>query len=285
MADVMGEQDLRAQHWAPIVQGFALQEYRMKQVVTITSSTAWIESFYQETSTELTGGTGSTIKGIPRGAAFPHGEPSWTLSNARHEKYGMQGTIFWEDMATSNFDIVARTLLRIGRAVASAVDTQIYSGLSSATGNTVAAAATWDAAVIANRDPIQDILNAIKLCAEDNYDVVSGRGYLLLSPKDFANLLGNANVRNAGQFYTDEVTRNGKVGKLLGLSVIVSNAVTADQAMVIIGQEAATWQQAQALRVVSIEDPGVKWTIRAFEVGVIQVTNPNAICTITNTQA
>ena len=282
----MGEQDLRAQHWDPIVTGFALQEYRLKQVVTIVSSSAWLESYYQETSAELAGhAQGSTVKGIPRGAAFPHGEPSWTLATARHNKYGLQGTIFWEDMATSNFDVVARTLLRIGRGVASAVDNEIYDGLSSGTGNTVAAAATWDATVIANRDPIQDILNAIKLCAEDNYDMVSGSGWLLVSPKDFANLLGNANVRNAGQFYTADVTKNGKVGRLLGLNVVVTNSVNADEAMVIIGKEAATWKEAQPLKVVSIEDPGVKWTIRAFEVGVLQVTNPNAICTITNTQA
>lgn len=279
----MGEQDLRAQHWSPIVTGFALQEYRLKQVVTVSSSNSWLESYYAETSTELTGGLGSAVKGIPRGAAFPHGEPSWTLYTGRHEKYGMEGSVFWEDAKTSNFDVIARTLLRIGRAVASAVDGQIYSALSSGAGNTVAAANTWNNAVIANRDPIQDILNAIEACAIDNYDVVSGKGYLLLNPTDFAHLLGNANVRNAGQFYTSDVTRNGRVGKLLGLTVIVSNAVTAAQSMVAIGGECATWKTAQPLKVVTIEDPGVKWTIRAFEVGVLQVTNPNAICTITTT--
>lgn len=284
MADVMGEQDLRAQHWSPIVTGFALQEYRMKQVVMVESSSAWTESYYQETSAELTGGLGSAVKGVPRLANFPHGEPSWTLASSRHEKYGMEGTVSWEDEKTSNFSVISRTLLRIGRAVASAVDSQIYSALSSGTGNTVAAANTWDNATIALRDPIQDILNAKKLIAEDNYDADSN-GFLLLSPKDYANLLGNANVRNAGQFYTDSATRNGRVGRLLGLTVVVSNNVTADQAMVVVAKECATWKQAAPLTVVSIRDPGVKTVIRAWEVGVLQVTNPNAICTITNTQA
>ena len=47
------------------------------------------------------------------------------------------------------------------------------------------------------------------------------------------------------------------------------------------GNEACTWQEAASLTVKTIEDPGVSYKIRAWEVGVIQVTNPNAICKIT----
>ncbi len=85
-------------------------------------------------------------------------------------------------------------------------------------------------ATIANRDPIQNILDSIKEIAEEDYNALNGSGHLLLNPKDYANLLGNANVRNAGQFYTDTVTANGKCGRILGLTVLVSNVVTADYA-------------------------------------------------------
>jgi len=94
-------------------------------------------------------------------------------------------------------------------------------------------------------------------------------------------LLGNANVRNAGQFYTDSVTKNGVVGRLLGLTVISSNSVTLGGAQVVIAREAMTWKSVVGLTVKTIEDAGIKFTIRAWEVGQIQVVNSDAICKIT----
>ena len=75
----------------------------------------------------------------------------------------------------------------------------------------------------------------------------------------------------------------GRVGMILGLTIIVSNSTTADKAYVIIAKESMTWQAAAPLTVKSIDDPGIKTTIRAFEVGVVQVVNPLAICVLDNT--
>ncbi|MAH49109.1 hypothetical protein CMI37_25010 [Candidatus Pacearchaeota archaeon] len=285
MADSTGMADLRAENVSKVVVGFALQEYRLKSLCMVQSSNSWKETYQKETATELTGGTGSTVKGIPRLANFPYGEVTWTEASSRLVKHGMDAVISWEDAKTNEIDVIARTLLRVARAVASSVDLDIYSAFTTDNGNTVATGAAWDAAVVADRDPIQDILNGIKLISIDNYDALGGSGFLLLNPTDYANLLGNANVRNAGQFYTDDVTRNGRVGKLLGLNVIVSNSVDADEAAIVIANEACTWKSAADLKVTSTEDAGVKWTIRAWEVGVAQVKNPNAICIITNTAA
>jgi hypothetical protein len=81
------------------------------------------------------------------------------------------------------------------------------------------------------------------------------------------------------------VTKNGRVGRILGLNVIVSNVVTADYAMVGIAQECGTWRAASPLTTATIEDKGVSYTIRAWEIGVTQLTNPKAICLISNTAA
>lgn len=287
MADSTGMADLRSENVSKVVNGFALQKFVMKQVVMTQSSSSWKESYFQETATELTAQGNRNIKGIPRLANFPYGEPNWTKQSSYMEKYGQEGVVSYEDAKTNDVSVIARTLLRIARAVANSVDAEIYSQLSSNAGNTetIGAGDEWNSATLANRDPIQDILNAQKLITIDNYNPYDGSTFLILSPTDFANLLGNANVRNAGQFYTDAVTRNGRVGTLLGMSVLVSNVVTADEALVVIGKEAATWQAASPLNTVSIEDPGVKWTIRSWEIGVTQVTNPNAIAKIANTQA
>jgi hypothetical protein len=280
MADSTGMADLRAEAVSKVVCGFALQEYKMKQLCMIQSSNAWTETYYTETATELTGGTGSAVSGVPRLANFPYGEVSWTMTSGRNVKHAMEGIISWEDVKTNNVPMIARTLLRIARAVASSVDATIAAAIVASAGNTQAANATWDNAVIANRDPIQDILNAKSMIAIDNYNP-DKNGYLLVHPTGLSHLLGNSNVRNAGQFYTDSVTRNGVVGKILGLTIISSNSVTDGGAQVVIAKEALTWKSVVGLTVKTIEDPGIKYTIRAYEVGQIQVVNPNAICKIT----
>ena len=280
MADSTGQADLRAENFSKIVKGFALQEYKMKQLCMIESSNAWTETYYKETAADLTGGSGSAVKGVPRLAKFPYGEVTWTKTSGRNVKHAMEGVISWEDIKTNNVPMIARTLLRIARAVTKSVDTEIASAIVDNAGNTKAANATWDNAVIADRDPIQDILDAKSQIAIDNYNP-DKNGYLLIHPTGYSHLLGNANIRNAGQFYTDSVTRNGVVGKLLGLTVISSNSVTDGGAQVVIAKEALTWKQVAPLTVKTIDDPGVKTTIRAWEVGQIQVVNENAICKIT----
>ena len=130
MADSVGQTNLRAANVERMVTGFATQEYKMKQLVMIQSSSSWTESYYQESKSELTGGTGSAVKGIPRLANFPYGEVTWAKKDSYLEKYGMEGVISWEDAVTNNVDVVARTLLRIARAVAKAVDDEIWAVLS-----------------------------------------------------------------------------------------------------------------------------------------------------------
>lgn len=290
MADTVGMADLRAENVERIVKGFALQKYVMKQICMIQSSSSWKETYFQETAADLTGhDVVSIVEGIPRLAQFPAGEVSWTEKNAWMKKHGMDAEISWEDAKTNSVDVIARTLLRIARAVVKSVDTDIWDVLTENQTpvliNSVAITAgdEWDSATIANRDPIQDILNAKKEISVDNYDIEGG--VLMLSPKDYANLLGNANIRNAGQFYTDSVTRNGNVGQMLGLTVRVSNSVTADKAGVFVPKECGTYKQAAALKIKTMEDFGIKYTIRAWEVGITQLTNPEAVCLITNTQA
>jgi hypothetical protein len=290
LPNTTGQADLRDEHIDRIVKGFALQEYRLKDVVMVQGSSSWQESYFQENKDELTGGSGSSIKGVPRLANFPYVEENWTKKTATMVKHAAEAVISYEDERTNNVDVVSRTLLRIARAVAKSVDDDIWSVISENQSPSlinyvsITAGYEWDSATTGNQNPIQDILNAKKELEIDNYDP-DKNGYLLLSPKDYANLLGNANVRNAGQFYTDSVTRNGVVGRLLGLTVIKSNSITNDYAMVVVGKECATYKQAVPLTTVSVKDPGIKRTIRCWEIGCTQLTNPEAVCLITNTQA
>ena len=282
MADSTGEADLRKETVSRIVKGFALQNYKLKGLAMQQSSSAWTETYFKETAADLVGKdtVGGTVAGIPRLANFPYGEVTWTKVSGINIKHGMEGVISWEDEHTNDVPTIVRTLLRIARAVTKSVDGVIAAAILSEAGNTTAANATWNNAVIADRDPVQDMLDAKAEIEIDNYDIDSGAS-IISHPTNVAELLGNANVRNAGQFYTDDVTRRGRIGRIVGLDLISTNSVTEGGAQVGIYKEALTWKSVVALQVHTINDPGVKKTIRAFEVGQIQVPNPDAICTIT----
>ena len=285
MADSVGQVLLRAENVAREVTGFALASYKMKQLCMVTSSSSWVESYYKETSTELTGGTGHAVRGVPRLSNFPYGEVTFAKTSSYLEKYGLEGQISMEDAMTDSIDVIARTLLRIGRAVANAVDVQIEAVISADAGNSVAIAqgSGWNSATLANRDPIQNILNAQREIAIDNYDILDGTGFLLLNPTDYANLIGNSKIISNPTFKAADVVANGVVGQILGLKIIVSNVVTISQAYVVKAKEALNWKEAQALTVQTITDPGIKTTIRAWEIGVAQSPNVNAMAKITNT--
>jgi len=284
MADVIGEQDIRGENIDRAVKGFALQEYKLKRVCLIQSSSKWTETYYKETATELSGAASRNIKGVARLAAFPYVEPSWTKVSTRLIKHAAEGVISMEDKMTDAIDVQARTLLRVARAIAKSVDSAIYSAITSdANVNTAAAVAVWDDATVANRDPIRDILTGIQYITVDNYDPLRN-GYLLVTPKDYTNLMMNSKVINNPSFKTADVVSNGVVGQICGLKIIVTTSVDDDEAAIIVGQTAVTWKSAVGLTTAIIEDRGIKYTIRAWEIGVPIVTNPEAIHIITNTQ-
>lgn len=285
MADTVGMQDIRGTNVDSAVKGFALMQFKMKQICLDQSSSNWREDYYQEGADELTGGTGEAVKGVPRLAEFPYLEPNWTLQSSYHIKHAGMGVVSYEDALTDAIPVVARTALRIGRAIAYSVDDDIYNTITSdASVNTLAASATWDNATVADRDPIGDILHGIEYMAVDNYDALEN-GYLLLSPEDYTNVLMNTKVVNNPSFKTADVVSNGVVGQVCGLKIIVSNAVDADEAAIVVGQLAVTYKTAVPLQTAVEYHPGVKYVISAWEIGVTQVINPEAIHIITNTQA
>jgi len=289
MASTAREASLRKEYIDKAVKAVALMEYKLKTLCTIDKSEAWTESYYRETNTtEATGGgTGSPVNGIPQMAPFPFIEPSWTKVSSVVKKYGAEYVISMETNESATIPILARAILRVSRTVAYSVDAAIEAAISAGAGNTklITAGYEWNAATIANRDPIKDILDAIQLIREDGFDALNGNGYLVVNGTDYNNIISNSKVINNPTFKSADVVSNGVVGQICGLKIMISEAVTADYAYVVIAKEALTWKEADALQVVTIEDPGKSILIRAWERGVCQVPSPNAICKITNTRA
>src|SRR3990167_10063027 len=97
MAESTGSYDLRKEFISPVVTGFALQEYVMKQLVATTSTDANKETYWEETAADLTGhSVGSTFKGVPRLAKFPYAEVSWTKRSKVNLKHAAEAQLSFE---------------------------------------------------------------------------------------------------------------------------------------------------------------------------------------------
>jgi hypothetical protein len=282
MADTIGEIDIRGENIEKAVKGFANKLYKLRPILKMETSSNWQESYFRETSTPLTAGGNRNVNQIARGALPPELHPSWTKVTTYNRKFMGQGTIFYEDIKTNAIATQARTMFRVAEAIVNAVDLYIYTQLTAAgsTSGVVTAQDDWDSATISNRDPIGDILIGIGAMTTNNYDVKSN-GYLLVKPVDYASLLRNSKVINNPSFKTADVVSNGKVGQICGLTIIESTNVSADEAMIVMGNRAATWKGVVGLQSQVITDPGVNVKVRAWEMGHIQITDPQALYTIT----
>lgn len=271
---------IRAENVDKVIKGLATPKFVMKQVCMTPKSNAWQESYYRESDLELTAATK-----IARMAAFPQESPLWEKRSAYMGKAGLEVEVAHEDVLLDNIDVIARSQLRVSRAVVKAVDTLIWNTLSEnrsvADIQTVAVPVNseWDSLTRANRNPQDDIGDAVQLLAEKNYDADT----VIFNPKDYWNVVTNDNILGSFNQDMSSALVNGRVGKLLGLNVLVSNVVTADYAMVLQSKVCATYRTAEGLRTAVKYEEGIKHVIRAWEIGTPFVTDPKAICLITNT--
>jgi hypothetical protein len=293
MVDTFSEADVRKQTWERDIKGFAKKRYVMKNLVMNLPSDAWTNSFYQKTATSLTGGAGSAVKGVPRGADFPFVERGVTLKNAVILQHGGEGVIYWQDILTSNIRIEAETISDVSDAVVYSTDSVIYSTLTEndtpSTINTVAITAgyEWDSATVANRDPALDILKCIEAINTDRYPILqSGKGFIAMNEATFTYFMSNDKVLKHPTFkLAPGNSNNGLVAEFLRCKVYVTPIITNDKVLVGMEKTCGNWKEVQALTVDVIIDPQKKYTIRASEIGVCQLTDPESLCLLTNVRA
>jgi hypothetical protein len=258
----------------------------MKNVVSVVRSTAWEESYYRESIRAL-----AAKQGIPRMAEFPADQVEWEKNTSRMEKFGLESDISFEDVQTNRIDVVARTLTRIANRVTSLVDTQIWKIVSnyvtSVPGDggavhTNACSAEWNNATRANRIPHEDIAEAAALIADSELQAYKA-DTILVNPTDYIYLITNDYIMDSYDASGPALMRSGNMGTLFGMNLIVSPVVTDDYAAVIQSKICGTWKSASDLRTVTIREEGKKYTVRAYEIGCCQLTDPKAVCVLTNT--
>lgn len=286
-----GTANLRAEFIDGAVKGFADRMYKFKQALTIDSTSAWKNTFFRENPEVLSSAGGLSIK-VPRGGQPAQGSVEWEKVSAYIEKFFYEDVIMWEDILTDEISVQSRTLFRVAEKITKDVDDTIWGVLSenaSATADftasavqavTIGATKHWSGSSAAI---IDDIHNALALIASSNYDTSSAMMYV--NPRDRRSIMRWLSDKGA-QFPAvgNAIASNGFVGKIAGVSMIVSNSVTASHAIILVPRICATWKTAVAFRTQTIEDPFVSIKVRAVEEGVTQLTDPNAVVVISNTR-
>ncbi len=286
MADTIEQQDIRGLDIDKAVKGFALTEYIFKNLVSKNTTTGDSIRWYQETAADLTATSPSVIANISPLSTFPTVEVSWTRNTSYVRKYAAEGFLSMEDIKSADIDVLARTLLRLTRAVVKQVDTRIYNVLTESQSpvNIGTAAATgtgWDDTT--NGNPIIDIMAAQQNIAENDYDL-SGL-VVAMDPnnyKDLLNYLITLKGSSIPQFASEKV-QSGVVMTLLGARIVVSNNVVVDSVWVGIPEKACTWKSLVDTTARVIDDPGIGSKIRVWEIGEAILTDPKASYLITDT--
>lgn len=292
MPDTTGMNEIRGIDIDKLVKGFADEELTFKSLTNETTTSAREIRWYQKTAGFLTaptttGMTSNFIENTDQLAQPVVIEASWTRNTSYVKKFFAESPmISMEDIKDSDVDVLGTNLRDIVRAVAKRVDVRIWNVItenqSAVNINAVTSTAAWDAA--SGQDPVEDISEAIQKIQEDSYDTTNA--VLLVSPKDYKSLVvwlistKGTSIPN----FSSELVKSGSAIKILGLSVRVSNNVTADYAAVVVPQRAATWKAFMPITSAVIEEKGIGSKIRVWEEGECLLTDPNAVSLISNTQ-
>jgi len=274
--------ELAAEHVDAVVKNYALQEFKMLPLCSIISTKADKNTYYDETDSDLlktttTGITATSLSKSPRGAEFNAVHPSWTKVSEYPSKHTAKAVILWEDTIVDALPVVARTLLRVTRAIAKSVDTVCIAELNTTT-NTSASSATWDNADASLRNPKYDILTAIEGMEIDNWDVLANNGYIVMHPTNKKECLSNGSM---GDSYENIVTEKGRQERLLGLKLISTIAQTENTVTLGIDKVALAWYEVSPLKTDTQIRAGIDYAISAWMYGVPALINNNAAYKLT----
>ena len=282
------ESELRAQAFDSSIKAISERMYKFKQALGISTTAAWINTFYRESTTSaLTGQSGTAIKSSPRLSQPARNSVDWARIDSYQEKYFFEDEIAWEDIITNQIAVQGRTLFRISEGIVKGVDDAQYAALTNTTAETginqinLAQSLAWD---LTSAAIIDDLGQARQLIAEDDIDAENL--ICFVSPKDMRSI--NTYIAGKGAQFPQlgtEAATNGKIGRLIGIDFVMANNVTASQALIVVPKLCAEWKEAAPLQTNTTEDPFRSVKIRAVEIGVTHILQPKAICLIRGTQS
>ena len=137
-----------------------------------------------------------------------------------------------EDIARvqSSVDIPGEVVKEIGEAMAREADAQILAALKDVSlANPDMKLPLADAS--GDKIALADITNARKLLRSEGKVMFDGDTYLLVSPEQEQELLSISNLIDASKYGDSLSIKAGEIGSVMGFRVVVSDLLTADQAI------------------------------------------------------
>jgi len=283
MADSVEMQEIRGLDIDKAVKGFALIDYTFKNECEVSSTSSDHIRWYQETSADLTATAPQKVANISPLSTFPTLEPTWTRNTTYIRKYAAEGFISMEDIKSADIDVIARTLLRLTRAVLKEVDTRIYTVLTQDS-NILGFSGSGQFWSGSQGEIVYDLLDAKRRIYAQGYNP-EGASLILNQEtyRDVVNWLITSKGSSIPQFASSKI-ETGTVMNILGLNVKVSPNANERLALVIVPRQAATWKTHTAITSAAIQEQGIGTKLRVWELGEVLVTDPKAICLISGVE-
>lgn len=290
MADTSGMADIRGIDIDKLAKGFADEETIFKKFVTVTPTSAREIRWYSKTSGYITGPTTTTITtssiaNVAELALPVVAEQSWTRNTSYVRKYFVESPVISEeDIKDSDIDILATNVRDLVRGVEYYVDQRIWDVITenrtAVNINSVAITNEWDDP--SNATVINDLMQAKAYIR--NYGYNPEGAILFLNANEHMYLINWLIVTKGSSIpnFASERVGDGVVMELLGLRVVICQNVTADYAAVVVPQRAATWKSFTPISTAVIDEPGIGKKIRVWEEGECILTDPRAVCLLSN---
>lgn len=298
MADKSAQAEIRGIDIDKLAKGFADEALQLKGFCTVTKTKSREIRWYSKTagfldSVDTDGITASQIANTSFKSKPVVVEQSWTREVSHVKKYFVESPwLSEEDIHDSDIDVLATNVRDLVLAVANQVDKRIYDVITDNTsgvpfdGTTVTSAAAtddgWDDT--ATGDPIKDLLLAKETIRLKRYNPEGA--ILYIHPTEHSHLLEfliSVKGSSIPDFASQKV-ESGVVMNILGLKVVVSMNATTDYAVVFVPKRACTWKSFKPITSGVITDLGIGKKIRVWEEGEAILTDPHAVCGITDTK-
>lgn len=299
MADKSAQADIRGIDIDKLAKGFADEALVLKKFVNVSTTKAREIRWYQKTagfldSTDTTGITDSQIANTSFKSKPVVIEQSWTRKVSNVRKYFVESPwISDEDIMDSDIDILATNVRDLVLAVANQVEKRIYNIITDNISGTPfdgtivtsngATGTGWDDT--STGDPIKDIMLCKTTIRNQRYNPEGG--ILYMHPDDHANLIEWLITTKGSSIpnFASEKVVTGVVMELLGCRIVVSANAQTDYVVLFVANRACSWKQFKPITSAVIEDKGIGKKIRVWEEGEAFLTDPGAVCGITDTHS
>ncbi|MEK7661927.1 MAG: hypothetical protein AAB355_00275 [Patescibacteria group bacterium] len=272
--DQVGEEAVRATAYDIAIKQLARYAYKMKQLVSITTSSSYKNYFFREQTNIPTNQAGNAIKGIPRGADFPNAVLSWEQIASRIEKYGLSSEIDHEDLIMNNIDVRNRTVLRIAEGVAKAVDTEIAAVIVADSGIQTGTlqGGKWNETSAAIIKDLATMKAQVKTYYDNASDFVC-----VIHPDNEPHVLHYIYEKGAQASTAGQGAFNGQIGNPAGVNILTSSVIDVSYALFVVPKTFATWKEVMALATDTVTNRFKGDKITACEYGVTEIHEPKQV--------